>query len=135
MVVGQILSHKRLLELAGRSREKDRYLMDQLGIDEIILRYPRGIFSRSAKVSRLGIPVFKTQTSFEVESLYQAAEILGKKDPKFITMMNLAALIFSDWTDPTSKAKKVHHQLKKLYFRREKDFWLNLDSIFPTLSF
>ena len=78
MVVGQILSHKKLLELAGKPREKDKYLMDRLGISK-------------------------------ADSLVKAAKILGQRDPKFITEMNLAALIFSDWDDPVSKAKKVHH--------------------------
>ena len=126
MVVGQILSHKRLLELAGRPRERDGYLMEQVKVDKIVLGCVRRIFSES---------VVETQTSFEVESLSRAAEILGKRDPKFITEMNLAALIFTDWDDPASQAKKVHYQLKKLYKEERKGFLAEFGFKLPYIEF
>jgi len=71
MVVGQILSHKRLLELAGKPKEKEKYVMARLGVSKVV-------------------------------TLDKAAKILGDLDPKFITQMNLAALLFSDWNDPVA---------------------------------
>ncbi len=84
MVVGQILSHKRLLELAGKPKEKEEYVMARLGVSKVV-------------------------------TLDKAAKILGDLDPKFVTEMNLAALIFFDWSDPVANAKKVHNQLKNIY--------------------
>ncbi len=104
MVVGQILSNKKLIELAGDSKEKDRYTMAQLGISK-------------------------------ASSLDEAAKILGDLDPKFITAMNLAALIFSDWDDPISKKKKVHYQLKKLYSEERKSFLTEFGLELPYVEF
>lgn len=109
MVVGQILSNKKLTELAGDSKEKDRYIMAQLGIDEKRLK--------------------------AVDSLEEAARILGNLDPKFITGMNLAALIFSDWDNPASQAKKVHCQLKKRYRAERERFLAEFGIKLPYIQF
>jgi len=133
MVVGQILSNKKLRELAGDSKEKDRYIMAQLGIRT--LNDVRGVFSTSVKIRVLGIPLVESQTSFEIGSLDRASKILGNLDPKFITEMNLAALIFSDWDDPVSKAKKVHYQLKKLYSSERESFLAEFGVKLPYIEF
>jgi len=135
MVLGQILSHKRLVELANKPEEKDQYLMRLLGISDRRLRYVRASFSSSVKVSPFGIPVFKSQASFEANSLYRAAKILGEIDPKSITEMNLAALAFSDWDNPEDLAKKVHYQLKKLYNAERKEFLDEFGFKLPYIEF
>lgn len=129
-MIGQILSQKRLLELTGQPREKDRYLINRLGINE---RDIRGIFSSSVKIRVLEDRV--VSPSAEIDSLYQAAEILGKRDPKFITEMNLAALIFSDWDDPESNKKRIHYQLQKLYRAERKEFLAEFGFKLPYIEF
>jgi len=104
MVVGQILSHKRLLELAGKPKEKEKYVMAKLGVSK-------------------------------VDSLDKAAKILGDLDPKFITQMNLAALLFSDWNDPVTNAKKVHHQLKRIYSEEREGFLAEFGFKLPYIEF
>jgi len=135
MVLGQILSHKRLVELANKPREKDQYLMRLMGISERTLRYVRANFSSSVKVSPFGIPAFRSQASFETDSLYRAARILGEIDPKSITEMNLAALAFSDWDNPEDHAKKVHYRLKKLYNVERKGFLDEFGFKLPYIEF
>ena len=104
MVVGQILSHKRLLELAGKPKEKEKSVMAKLG------------------VSKVG-------------SLDKAAKVLGDLDPKFITQMNLAALLFSDWDDPVTNAKKVHHQLKRICNEEREGFLAEFGLKLPYIEF
>ena len=98
------MSRKRLQELTGKPKEKDRYIMDQLGM------------------SKAG-------------SLDEAARILGDMDPKFVTEMNLSALIFSDWADPVSNAKKVHRQLKKRYSEIREGFLTQFGFKLPYIEF
>jgi hypothetical protein len=98
MVIRQFLSKKHLLDLAGKSDEKDKYVMSRLAIsgrDLAEIRSQGTVFDRSRVAARW--IYFLTGNS------------------SYVTQFNLAAMISKDWENPEVASRVVNNAIRKEY--------------------